>query len=382
MRILVASHTYVTDLNCEKFRSLARLGASVAIVVPRRWRPGGVQTQIIRPQPRQEENFRIVPVSNFSQNHQGLLTFGADLLPLLHQFRPQIIQVEQGTKSLGYAQLISLNRLLNLQAKNVFFTWWNLPYTLKFPLAQLEAYNLRHTDGAIAGNQAAAEILQQRGYRKSIAIIPQLGVDAQRFCRQSQPELAAELNLLPTDFVVGFIGRFVAEKGLLTLAAALQSLSHFSWKLLLVGRGSLAAVLRQQLGDRLICVNSVPHVEVPRYLNLMNVLVLPSETSQTFKTLSASGWKEQFGHVLIEAMACQVPVIGSDSGEIPNVIGEAGLIFPEGNVAALRHCLLQMMQPNVAAKFAKQGFDRALKHYTNAALAQQQLAFYQQLLNP
>ena len=46
----------------------------------------------------------------------------------------------------------------------------------------------------------------------------------------------------------------------------------------------------------------------------MDTLVLPSETDETFKTISAKGWKEQFGHVLIEAMACKVPVIGSDSG--------------------------------------------------------------------
>ena len=46
------------------------------------------------------------------------------------------------------------------------------------------------------------------------------------------------------------------------------------------------------------------------------------------KTLTATGWKEQFGHVLIEAMAAAVPVIGSDSGEIPNVIEDAGLVFP------------------------------------------------------
>ncbi len=62
-------------------------------------------------------------------------TFGTDIISLLQKFRPDIIQVEQGSKSLAYAQFITLNRLLNLQAKNVFFTWWNLPYTPKFPIS-------------------------------------------------------------------------------------------------------------------------------------------------------------------------------------------------------------------------------------------------------
>lgn len=123
MRILVASHSYIVDLNCEKLKTLARLEPEieVTVVVPRRWRPGGVQNKIIEPQAYQEDSFRIVPISNFSENNQGLLTFGTEIISLLRQFKPQIIQVEQGAKALGYAQLITLNKLLRLKAKNLFF---------------------------------------------------------------------------------------------------------------------------------------------------------------------------------------------------------------------------------------------------------------------
>jgi glycosyltransferase involved in cell wall biosynthesis len=113
----------------------------------------------------------------------------------------------------------------------------------------------------------------------------------------------------------------------------------------------------------------------------MNTLVLPSETTYQFKTLTAVGWKEQFGHVLIEAMACRVPVIGSDSGEIPNVIGDAGLVFPEGDAEALRNCLQQFMErPELAQQLAQKGYERTMEKYTNQALAKQQLEFYQELL--
>jgi L-malate glycosyltransferase len=389
MKILVASHTYIVDLNCEKLRALATLepNIEVTIVVPKRWRPGGVQNKTIETQLKQEGSFQIVPVSNLSQNNQGLLMFGADLISLLQQFRPDIIQVEQGSKALGYAQFITLNRLLGLKAKNLFFTWWNLPYNLKFPIAQLEAYNLRHTDGVIVGNQDGAEILRQRGYQGLMQVMPQLGVDEQLFRPQLQPELAAHIGIEPKDFVVGFVGRFVEEKGLLTLAAALRDLGDRPWKWLLLGRGPLKETLKAQaetagMGDRLIWVESVPHDDVPRYINLMNTLVLPSETTDKFKTLTSVGWKEQFGHVLIEAMACQVPVIGSDSGEIPFVIGEAGLTFPEGNAAALRDCLTRLMDDrDLAADLAKKAYSRAIEHYTNHALARQQLAFYQQVIS-
>ena len=142
MRILVVSHTYIVEINREKLKILANLepDIEVTVVVPRRWKPGGVQNKIIETQFYQEGSFKVVPIFNFSQNNQGLLTFSADLIKLLRQFRPHIIQVEQGSKSLAYTQLITLNKLLSLQAKNLFFTWWNQPYQLKFPVDLLEKY--------------------------------------------------------------------------------------------------------------------------------------------------------------------------------------------------------------------------------------------------
>lgn len=426
MKILVASHTYIVDLNCEKLRALSQLGADleVTVVVPKCWNPGGVQNRKIVTQPRQEGRFRVVPISNFSQNNQGLLSFGADLVPLLRRFRPDIIQVEQGAKSLGYAELITLNRLLGLGAKNVFFTWWNLPYQVSFLLSLLEAYNLRHTDGLIAGNQDGADILREHGYPGPVCVMPQLGVDERLFrpLHRSAPTplavsapaapdsaapeavarrvdlpvdsanpvaaLADRCGFSPEDFVIGFVGRFVEEKGLLTLFRALGQLvgkTARPWKLLLLGRGPLKERLEAladelHMRDRICWIESVPHAEVPAYINLMDTLVLPSETTYQFKTLSAAGWKEQFGHVLIEAMACRVPVIGSDSGEIPHVIKTDGLVFPEGNAEALAEKISQLIeQPDTWTTFANRGYQRAMSEYTNQALAKRLLNFYQSL---
>ncbi|MBD2491590.1 hormogonium polysaccharide biosynthesis glycosyltransferase HpsO [Aulosira sp. FACHB-615] len=387
MRILVASHTYIVDLNCEKLRALAQLAPDieVTVVVPKIWKPGGVQNQTIESQYKDEGNFKIVPISNFSQNHQGLLTFGTDLISLMQQFRPQVIQVEQASRSLAYSQTIILNKLLGLKAKNIFFTWWNLPYTLKLPAALLEKFNLNNSHGIISGNQDGAEVLRQRGYQGAIKVMPQLGVDETLFSPKKQPELAAKLGIKPDDFVVGFVGRFVPEKGLLTLLQALVTLKNESWKLMLLGRGELRDEILKiatdnQIQDRLIMVESVPHHEVTNYINLMSTLVLPSETTYKFKTLTAAGWKEQFGHVLIEAMACQVPVIGSDSGEIPHVIGDSGLIFPEGNVQLLADCIKKLLkQPELHQNLAVNGYQKAMAKYTNKALAKEQYEFYQEL---
>lgn len=385
MRILIVSHTYIVDLNCEKLRELAKLGAEVTVIVPQRWQPGGVQNRLIIAPPLQDGSFRRVPIANWSQNNQALLTFQWGIVNVLRRFRPQVIHVEQGAKGLCYSQLITLNTLLGIKAKNCFFTWWNLPYENRFPVSWIERYNLANTDGLIAGNQDGVDILRDHGYPRAATVLPQLGVDEQLFRPEPQPELRQALGIEPDDFVVGFVGRFVPEKGILTLVKALSQLPAQTWRLLLLGRGALRDEVKRLadrvgIGDRLVWVESVPHDAVPRYINVMNTLVLPSETTMQFKTLTAAGWKEQFGHVLIEAMACKVPVIGSDSGEIPHVIRDTGLVFPEGEVASLRDRLAQLMNtPELAQLLGERGYQRTMEQYTNRAIARQQLAFYEEL---
>ncbi len=387
MKILIVSHSYIIKLNCEKFRLLAQLDPSleVTIVVPKRWRPGGVIRDTIESQGWQDGNFRVVPIANFSENNQGALFFGWELVQVLRSFKPNIIQVEQGSKSLAYAQLITLNKLLGLKAKLLFFTWWNLPYGLKFPFSWLEHYNLNNTNGIVVGNRAGYEILRDKGYNRPMEIMPQLGVDETLFKPQDATEIRMRLGIQNHEFVIGFVGRFVPEKGLHTLLKATAALGERSFKLLLLGRGELKNELiktAQKLGldNQLIQLDSVKHDQVAQYINAMNTLVLPSETTYQFKTLTATGWKEQFGHVLIEAMAAAIPVIGSDSGEIPNVIADAGLVFPEGDSDALCDRLSQLIDDRgFAENLGRLGYQRCMSHYTNKALARDLLEFYRSL---
>jgi glycosyltransferase involved in cell wall biosynthesis len=112
---------------------------------------------------------------------------------------------------------------------------------------------------------------------------------------------------------------------------------------------------------------------MPAYLNGLDVLVLPSRTQ--------SNWKEQFGRVLVEAMACGVPVIGSTCGEIPNVIGDAGLIFAEGDADALRACLLRLQRdPVLRRDLAQRGRARALARYTHKHIAAETVAVYRRMM--
>ena len=118
---------------------------------------------------------------------------------------------------------------------------------------------------------------------------------------------------------------------------------------------------------------AVKSVDVPAYLAAMDVLALPS--------LTTPNWKEQFGRVLIEAMACEVPALGSDSGEIPHVIGDGGVVFHEGDVAELRARLAELQNsPELRRQLATNGRQRVLDHYTQAKVAEATAQVYRELL--
>jgi glycosyltransferase involved in cell wall biosynthesis len=131
--------------------------------------------------------------------------------------------------------------------------------------------------------------------------------------------------------VIGFAGRLVDLKGGDLLLRALPLLPKYC-EVAMIGEGERKRDwmrLAQELGiaDRVHWEPSVLHEQMPSVLQRLDILVLPSRTGRL--------WKEQFGRVLIEAMACGVVVVGSTSGEIPLVIEDAGEIFPEGDIRAL-----------------------------------------------
>jgi glycosyltransferase involved in cell wall biosynthesis len=112
---------------------------------------------------------------------------------------------------------------------------------------------------------------------------------------------------------------------------------------------------------------------MPDFYRSIDTLVLPS--------ITRPNWKEQFGRVLIEAMACGVPPVGSESGEIPNGIGDGGLTFPEGDADSLRERLVRLArQPALRARLGERGRERVLACYTHRRIAEQTYAFYHRLV--
>jgi glycosyltransferase involved in cell wall biosynthesis len=183
--------------------------------------------------------------------------------------------------------------------------------------------------------------------------------------------------LTSESFVIGFASRMVAEKGPQLLVEAASHLAG-DWTLLFIGKGpARAEVLRraEQLGirDKLCFVDNVPHLEFVHYLRAMDVLVLPS--------FSTPVWKEQYAGGLLQAMACKIPAVGSTCGEIPNVLSDAGMIFPETDVSALMRCLYDLQtKPSLRAELIARGSKR-VQEYSWEELAQQTYAVWGRLLS-
>jgi glycosyltransferase involved in cell wall biosynthesis len=284
----------------------------------------------------------------------------------MRAFQPNMVHIDEEPYNL--ATWHALWHARRAGAKTLFFSWQNINRRYPWPVRLGERWVLRNTDFALMGTQSAADVWREKGYTGPLAVIPQFGVDPVIFKPPERPRSSGA-------FAVGFVGRLVEEKGGALLLDALAQIDNL-WQLNIIGGGPEKSALEVQakrlhLADR-VTFATLPSGQMPGYYQGLDTLVVPS--------LTRENWKEQFGRVIIEAMACGVPVIGSSSGAIPDVIGDAGLVFPEGDTHALADCLRQLAySPDLRRRLSEQGRRRVLERYTQAQVAAQTVAVYYQM---
>jgi glycosyltransferase involved in cell wall biosynthesis len=263
-------------------------------------------------------------------------------------------------------------------ARLVPATFQNIAKRYPFPFNVFERRVMRKAAGWIAFGKTVHEIQQPKalyGVRPSRVISP--GVDVSRFTPDETARIAVRRRLGWDDSipVVGFLGRFVPEKGLSTLLSALERTAR-PWRALFVGGGPMIEELstfRLAHPHHVRILTDVMHDDVPSHLNAMDVLCAPSETT--------SRWREQFGRMLIEAMACGVAVIASRSGEIPHVIADAGVLVEERDQPAWTSAIDRLLgDARARAGLAARGRARALETFAWPLVAREHLTFFETLL--
>lgn len=366
MRVLMLSKACLVGSYQTKLEAIARYpDVELVTIVPPSWDDPDGRVVLER---RYTEGYELLvdPIRFNGHYH----TYYFPTLPRrLAQFRPDIVHIDE--EPYNMATWLAMRQSRATGARTLFFSWQNLARRYPPPFSWMERQVLSGIDYAIMGNREAVEVWQTKGYRGPRQVIPQFGVDPELF----SPPAARDPGRM---FIIGSANRrLVPEKGVDLLLRAAAGLPGV-WRLHIAGDGPALPHLRQlanELGiaGRVHFDGPIPSGGVPAYLRDLDALVLTSRT--------LANWKEQFGRVLVEAMACGVPVIGSRSGEIPHVIGDAGLIVPEEDIDALRIGLLQLMQDTaLRADLGRRGRQRVMEHYTQAQIAGETVGVYRDML--
>ncbi|HXF60214.1 MAG TPA: glycosyltransferase [Caldilineaceae bacterium] len=365
MHVVLVSKAMVVGTYRRKAEAIARCGVELTVLAPPAWRDRRGE-QVAAPHHAAGYAFHILPIRfNGSFHLHYYPTLGREL----RRLRPDLLHMDEEPYNL--ATYLALAEARRLKVPALFFTWQNLYRRYPPPFAWFEQANYRRAAYAIAGSQEAAAVLARKGYRGPLAVLPQFGVDPTFF----RP--APDLPTAGGPLRIGYAGGLLPEKGVDLLLRACAGLAG-DWRLAIVGEGSEQAALAGlaealNIRERVSLAPRLPGEAMPGFYQGLDVFVLPSRTRPN--------WKEQFGRVLVEAMACGVAVVGSDTGEIPHVIGDAGLLFAENDVEALRAQLQRLLDdPAARADLAARGRDRVLAHFTMDQVAARTVEIYREIL--
>jgi glycosyltransferase involved in cell wall biosynthesis len=362
--VLRVYHSGVVSAWRERDRELRRRGAQVTLVSPRAWREGGRRVEL-DPGPDQF----VVPARTWG-SHPAL--FAYDPLPLLRLMRRQRfdhIDVQEEPCSLAAAEVRLLHRALQPRSSLLLYSAQNIPKRYPLPFRRFEAAALGQAAGVYVCNRAAGEILQAKGFRGTLGLLP-LGVDVDRFA----PNGRATDGPPPRRPLVGYVGRLTPEKGVEVLLRA--TAGQRAWDLAIVGDGPARDDLERlveelDLTSQVELVSSLPHEDLPELYRRLDLLAVPS--------LPTPRWEEQFCRVAVEAMASAVPVVASASGALPEVVGDAGVLIPAGDPAALGDALRDLAgDPERRRELGERGRARAVR-FSWSSVAEAHLALYEEV---
>ncbi len=381
MRVLVVSHTYITPINRKKWQVFASLYPNIYINVlfPNEWAATLFNHKVESDSSVFDlPNCKFISMKAFKSGNEVLYYYTPKhLFGLMKVLKPDLIHVEQGDNAFSYFQCIFFSKLLRLKTRNIFFTWvnWRQNFSLKYKIfwSWVEKFNLKNSNGALVGNVDAEKILRDKGFNNKICVLPQLGVDMTIFQPAKKQDTEVNREEIKT---IGFIGRLVEEKGIFVLLDAFANISkkYLNWRLVYLGNGPCDneianRICTKKLEQQVFIQKTIPHDQVATFIRDLDIMVLPS--------FDTDGWREQFGHVLIEAMACKVPIIGSDAGEIPNIISDVGLVFKQRDTQSLQDVLERLMSDeSLRRELGSKGYNRVIERYSHQAIADETYKFW------
>jgi glycosyltransferase involved in cell wall biosynthesis len=294
------------------------------------------------------------------------------LISLLDEKRPEIVLLDNDPVSrialtVGEWSKENQSKLFCISCENLSLSlintiqrrgWKALPAAI-FKRILLKRAK-RVVEGTFTVNNDGKRIFTKEHFKR-VEQIP-LGFDPEYFFPddKERERLRKKLGLQTT--VIAYFGRLIPEKGIHILIKALESLKKYDWQLMMDEFDEYASDYNGKINhllnnsgilDRVIHVRP-DHFHIGGYMNAADIIIVPS--------VAVPNWKEQYGRVAAEAMACGKLVVASDSGALPELLGGYGLLFKEGNTVDLAEILEKVLtnslkdvpEPGKIASYAKQ----------------------------
>ncbi|MEO6790663.1 MAG: glycosyltransferase [Ornithinibacter sp.] len=334
----------------DRERALRARGHEVSLLSAATWPEAG---GVVALEPRPGEDVAAVRTIG---RHPAL--FGYDPRPIWRALGESwdVLDIHEEPYAVATAEVLLLRWLRRNPVPYVVYSAQNIDKVYPFPVRWWERRILRGASGASVCNADAGRILVRKGLSGRPHVIS-LGVDPARFAPAAgaPDDGSTGPGQASTGIRVGYAGRLEWRKGVGVLlhAAAADPALHVD----LVGSGPdehalRALASRLDLTARVHFLGARSEADLPAFYHSIDVLAVPS--------LDTARWREQFGRVVVEAMACGTPVVSSDAGALPDVVGDAGIVVGQDDADALAAALVTATtDPSVRAGLVAAGLKRS-----------------------
>jgi glycosyltransferase involved in cell wall biosynthesis len=364
MKVVRIYHAGRDAAHRERDRALVRAGVDVTLIVPAEW-PGG-SDEI------GNEQFEVVelPVLRPGDVNRHRYREFDDIVDVLDRVQPDLLDLHEEPFSAVVRQIL---RKVRHSLPAVSYAAQNIDKRFPPPFAQWERAALMRLGGIYPCTRQAASVVVGKGFPGHVRVLP----------LAPPPQIAIGHQQAPTDELhMLLVGRLVPEKGVTDAVETLAALRErdVDADLTVVGDGPERDAATA-LAERLNVAHAVElrpwasAEEIARHYANAHVLLAPSRRTRT--------WVEQFGRMVVEALAAGAVVVGYATGSLPEVVGDAGVLVPEGDVQGMADAIAGFVADPIGWKALRVAGLRAAPTTTWDAVARGQRELYEQVLtNP
>jgi glycosyltransferase involved in cell wall biosynthesis len=247
-----------------------------------------------------------------------------------------------------------------------------------FPLKKNVLSRRKYTqkiDAIIAVSEGVKNVLVEGGIDKRMVHVIPDGIDFAPYeDKSSKDYLRQELSFAPDDFLVGIVAQLTDDKGHKYLIKASQYLREHTpkIKIIIVGEGPMRLELNKQVkevqGEDMVFFLGFRE-DIPQILNSLDVFVLSSD-------------HEGLGSIIMDAMACRLPVVATRVGGIPELVDhqKTGLLVPPQRPKSLANAILKVYgDKKLAQRLGQQGYENVHAKFSAESMALRAIELYESL---